>query len=140
MFLKRDLGIPDRILCLNPKVRPQKLSLSFDLTLRMLQHCACYKLLVCLHTFSQKIQQMSEKQEHEQISETTAALVFASYLHQTGNTHSPAGVSLCSVQSGWCMPGTRCSSSLTPVLTRKNTTRKKEVPCLHKNKCLFLIK
>lgn len=48
MFLNWDFGIPNSILCLNPRIRPWKLPLNFFLTLKMLQHSAQRKFLALL--------------------------------------------------------------------------------------------
>ena len=107
MFLKQDLGIPNRILCLNPRLRPWKLPLSFCLTLKMLQHCTWCKFLALLACFlTLKTLLMSERSECEHVqkhlrlgqsSEATAAFMFSSYLHPDMK-HSSTGVLSCSLQ------------------------------------------
>lgn len=108
MFLNQDLGIWNRILCLNPRIRPWKCPLSCCLTLKMLQQCAWCKLLAlfaCL-LFDLKTQSMTERSECEhaqkhlrlgQSSEATAAFMFPSYLHPDTKDSSPQ-VPLCSCQ------------------------------------------
>lgn len=124
MFLNWDFGIPNSILCLNPRIRPWirpwTFPLNFCLTLKMLQHSAWRKFLALLScfaflSFNFKTQLVSERFEFEctqknlrlrQSSEATAAFMFPSYLHPDKKHFfwsplglTPVGVlSMCQVQ------------------------------------------